>query len=85
MKSTLMKMAALLSVLLAGALLTATAVAQSGADHANNWRDEDEQLAQMAELEQLHATFHAAVSVRDPVNGDSPTVITQRVRDALSI
>ena len=85
MKSTLKKMAALLSVLLAGALLTATAVAQSGADHANNWRDEDEQLAQMAELEQLHATFHAAVSVHDPVNGDSPTVITQRIRDALSI
>jgi hypothetical protein len=38
-------MAALLSVPLAGVLLTAPAVAQSGADHANNWRDEDEQLA----------------------------------------
>ena len=33
----------------------------------------------------LHATFHAAVSVHDPVNGDSPAVITQRIRDALSI
>jgi hypothetical protein len=85
MKSTLKKMAALLSVLLAGALLTATAVAQSGADHANNWRDEDEQLAQMAELEQLHATFHAAVSVHDPINGDSAEVITQRIRKVLSI
>jgi hypothetical protein len=85
MKSTYRNMTALLSVLLAGALLTAPAVAQSGADHANNWRDDDEQLAQMAELEQLHATFHAAVSVHDPVNGDSPTVITQRIRDALSI
>ncbi|HZW79635.1 MAG TPA: hypothetical protein VFF50_04110, partial [Candidatus Deferrimicrobiaceae bacterium] len=61
MKSIFRKMAALLSMLLAGALLTAPVVAQSGADHANNWRDDDEQLAQMAELEQLHATFHAAV------------------------
>ena len=31
------------------------------------------------------ATFHAAVSVHDPVNGYSPTVITQRIREALSI
>src|SRR6201998_51911 len=85
MKSIFRKMAALISMLLAGALLTAPAVAQSGADHANNWRDEDEQLAQMAELEQLHATFHAAVSVHDPVNGDSAAVITQRIRQALSI
>ena len=85
MKSTFKKMTALLSMLLAGALLTAPAVAQSGAAHADNWRDEDEQLAQMTELEQLHATFHAAVSVHDPVNGDSPTVITQRIREALSI
>ena len=85
MKSIFRKMAALLSMLLAGALLTAPAVAQSGADHANNWRDEDEQLAQVAELEQLHATCHAAVSVHDPVNGDSPAVITQRIRDVLSI
>jgi hypothetical protein len=84
MKSIFRKMAALLSVLLAGALLTATAVAQSGAAD-DNWRNDDEQLAQMAELEQLHATFHAAVSVHDPVNGDSPTVITQRIRDVLAI
>ncbi len=39
----------------------------------------------MAELEQLHATFHAAISVHDPVNGGSPAVITQRVRDILAI
>ena len=85
MKSIFRKMTALLSVLLAGVLLTATAVAQLGAAHADNWRGDDEQLAQMAELEQLHATFHAAVSVHDPVNGDSTTVITQRIREALSI
>jgi hypothetical protein len=70
-----------LVALLAVGIVTATgAVAQ-----ADNWRDDDEQLAQMAELEQLHATFHAAVSVHDPVNGDSPTVITQRIRDMLAI
>src|ERR1700683_3737706 len=85
MKSTFEKMTALLSVLLAGALLT-TAVAQLGAAHAENWRDDDEQLAQTAELEQqIHVTFHAAVSVHDPINGDSPEVITQRIREVLSI
>jgi hypothetical protein len=86
MKSTFEKMTALLSVLLAGAWLTATAVAQLGAAHAENWRDDDEQLAQTAELEQqIHVTFHAAVSVHDPINGDSPEVITQRIREILSI
>ena len=85
MKSTFKKMTALLSVLLVGALLTAPALAQSGAAHADNFQDQDDQLAQMAELEQLHAAFHAAISVRDPVNGDSPTVITQRIRNILAI
>jgi hypothetical protein len=72
--------ARLVALLAVGIIAAAGAAAQAG-----NWRDDDEQLAQMAELEQLHATFHAAVSVHDPVNGDSPTVITQRIRDALSI
>jgi len=53
----------------------------SGGDDENRL----DQLAQMTELEQLHATFHAAVSVHDPVNGDSAAVITQRIREALSI
>jgi hypothetical protein len=85
MKSTFRKMTALFSVLLAGALLTARAGAQPGADRADNWRDDDEQLAQMTELERLHAAFHAAVSVHDPVHGDSPAVITQRIRDAIAL
>jgi hypothetical protein len=85
MKSTFKKMTALLSVLLTGALLTAPAVARPGAAHADNGQDEEDQLAQMTELEQLHATFHAAVSVHDAVHGDSPAVITQRIREALSI
>jgi len=84
MKSTSKKTTGLLGVFLAGAMLTATAVAQQGA-YGDNWRSDDEQLAQMTELEQLHATFHAAVSVHDPVNGDSAAVITQRIRQALSI
>ena len=66
------------------ALLTAVAAACTGTTYAGDW-EHDQQLAQMAELENLHATFHAAVSVHDPVNGDSPAVITQRIRDALSI
>ena len=85
MKSTFKKMTAALGVLLVGALLTATAIAQLGAAHVGGRRGPDERLAQAAELEQLHATFHAAVSVHDPVNGDSAEVITQRIREALSI
>ena len=85
MQSTFRKTTVLLGVLLGGALLTAPTLAQAGANHADNWRDDDEQLAQMAELEQLHATFHAAISVHDPVNGDSAEVITQRIRQILSI
>jgi len=84
MKSTFRKMTALLSMLLAGALLTATAVAQLGTP-TDNWQDNEELLDQMTELEQLHVTFHAAVSVHDPVNGDSAAVITQRIRQVLSI
>ena len=86
MESTFKKMTALFSVLLAGALLTATAVAQLGASHEGGWRDHADKLTQMAELErQIHVTFHAAVSVHDPINGDSAEVITQRIRQALSI
>ena len=85
MTSTFKKMTALFSVLLAGALLGAPARAQAGQDHANNWQDQDELLAQMTELEQLHATFHASISVHDPANGDTQEVITQRIREILSI
>ena len=86
MKSTFKKMTALFSVLLAGTLLTATAVAQLGSAHGGGWRNDHDKLTQMAELEQeIHVTFHAAVSVHDPINGDSPEVITQRIREVLSI
>jgi hypothetical protein len=85
MKSIFRKMIVLFSVLLAGTLLTATAVAQSEAARSG-WRNDNGKLTQMAELEQqIHVTFHAAVTVHDPINGDSQEVITQRIRQALSI
>ena len=68
------------------ALLALGIIAAVGAAQAGGWRHDDHQLAQVAELEQqIHVTFHAAVSVHDPINGDSPEVITQRIRDVLSI
>ena len=68
------------------ALLTAGIIAAIGAARAGGRGHDEDTLAQVAELEhQIHATFHAAVSVHDPVNGDSPEVITQRIRDVLSI
>ena len=66
------------------ALLAMGIIAAVGAAQAGGWRHNDDQLVQVAELEQqIHATFHAAVSVHDPINGDSPEVITQRIRDVL--
>jgi hypothetical protein len=67
------------------ALLAAGIIAAIGAAHAGDWGHDDDQLAQAAELEKLHAAFHAAVSVHDAVNGDSPAVITQRIRDAVAL
>jgi hypothetical protein len=67
------------------ALLTAVAAACMGTAYAGDGEHDREQLAQMAELQHLHATFHAAVSVHDPVNGDSPAEITKRIRDVLAV
>jgi len=68
------------------ALLAIGMIAAVGVAQAGGWRHDDDQLVQVAELEQqIHATFHAAVSVHDPINGDSPEVITQRIREVLSI
>lgn len=41
--------------------------------------------AQTTELYKMQAAFHRFGSVHDPVNGDSPEVITQRTRDMLSL
>jgi hypothetical protein len=63
--------------------LASTAYTQATKGWGGHDRDT---LAQVAELEQqIHATFHAAVSVHDPINGDSPDVITERIREVLSI
>lgn len=67
------------------ALLAVGTIAAIGAARAGDWRDHDDLLAQKAELEELHAAFHAAVSVHNPVNRDSPEVITQRIRDAIAL
>jgi hypothetical protein len=66
------------------ALLAVGIIAAIGTAHAGS--SSGTFLTQVAELEkQIHVTFHAAVSVHDPINGDSPAVITQRIRDVLSI
>ena len=81
MKSAFRKRYSTFVVLLVVGMMAAVGVAQAG-----DWRDNnDDRLAQWAELEMLHAAFHAAVSVHDPVNGDSPAVITQRIRDAVAL
>jgi hypothetical protein len=67
------------------ALLAVGILAAIGAARAGGWWDDADRLAQSAELEKVHAAFHAAVSVHDPVNGDSPEVITQRIRDAVAL
>lgn len=41
--------------------------------------------AQAAALYELQAAFHRASTVRDPVNGDSDDVITERIRAMLSL
>ena len=66
------------SLAVAFALFTVTAtiptIAAAQDDHA-----------QTLELYQLQAAFHRAGSVHDNINGDSADVITQRLRDMLSL
>jgi len=40
---------------------------------------------QTSELYKLQAAYHRAATVRDPVNGDSPATITDRLRDVLAL
>jgi hypothetical protein len=40
---------------------------------------------QQTELYKLQAAFHRYATVQDPANGDSDDVITQRIRDMLSL
>jgi hypothetical protein len=44
-----------------------------------------ENNAQTSELYKLQAAYHRTASVHDPVNGDSPEKITERIREMLSL
>jgi hypothetical protein len=57
----------------------------SAAVRAEDGQDLEGALAQVAQLHELHAAFHRAVSVHDPVNGDSPAELAQRLHDVLSL
>jgi len=65
--------------------ITAIGAAHAGARGNDKGQEDKDTLAQVAELEQLHATFHAAASVTDNVNGDSVPVINKRIMEVLSI
>ncbi len=41
--------------------------------------------AQIEELYELQAAFHRVGTVKDPVNGDSAEVITQRIKDMMAL
>jgi hypothetical protein len=64
----------LVALVLGLAVIPGTAAAQTSPDNT-----------QTAELYKLQAAFHRFSTVHDPVNGDSPEVITQRIRDMLSL
>jgi hypothetical protein len=55
------------------AVIPGSAKAQAGPDN------------QQTELYKIQAAFHRSASVHDPENGDSAEVITQRIRDMLSL
>jgi hypothetical protein len=50
-----------------------------------SFAESDHPNTQIARLYELQAAFHRAATVHDPVNGDSPAVIDQRVRDMVSL
>jgi len=65
-----------------GAMVVATVALTGGPGLAASGNDSNTQVAR---LYQLQAAVQAALCVRDPVNGDSAPVITQRIRDLLSL
>jgi hypothetical protein len=65
-----------------GAMVVATVALTGGPGLAASGNDSNTQVARLYELQ---AAMNAATSVHDPVNGDSASVITQRIRDALSL
>src|SRR5712691_5076948 len=65
-----------------GAMVVATVALTGGPGLAASGNHSNTQVARLYELQ---AAMNAATSVHDPVNGDSASVITQRIRDALSL
>jgi hypothetical protein len=65
-----------------GAMVVAAVALTGGPGLAAPGNDTNTQVARLYELQ---AAYHAALCVRDPVNGDSAPVITQRIRDILSL
>jgi hypothetical protein len=49
------------------------------------YAESDATNRQLSALYELQAAFHRAATVHDPVNGDSPIVIDQRIRDMVSL
>ena len=75
MRSRNCSFASLLVALVLGlAVIPCSAAAQNSPDNA-----------QTTELYKLQAAFHRSATVHDPVLGDSPEVITQRIQDMLSL
>ena len=75
MRLTNRRFASMLVALVLGlAVIPGTAAAQTSPDNT-----------QTTELYKMQAAFHRSAAVHDPVNGDSPEVITQRIRDMLSL
>ena len=64
----------LVALVLGLAVIPGTAAAQASPDNT-----------QTTELYKMQAAFHRYAAVHDPVNGDTPEVITQRIRDMLSL
>jgi hypothetical protein len=70
------------TIMLCG-LLTGVTLARAQDYHQSN--SDDHRAAQLAKLHELHDAFHGALSVRDPVNGDSEEVLNERIKDMMSL
>lgn len=69
-----------LTALIAGLIAVGSASAR-----AEDATGGDGAAAQIAQLHELHAAFHRAVSVHDPVHGDSAAELAQRLQDVLNL
>ena len=64
----------------------ALALLAAAATTASNVRAQTNGVSQQtAELYETQAAFHRSLAVHDPINGDSSGVVTQRIKDMLSL